>query len=176
MRGYRKRPGTQGFSVPLVGAFLFFIISLFLFASYKNSACQQAKKEIYSLYTANRAFDLDEVYQDGLTAIYAKEYGKTATEAGCEALEQTGLPYVLLLSQFSAPVERVYVTNCQLSETGREKKARTYDYTVSVRFCLEKAMRCWHREDDGLSWNCGDEEKGMVPLAAGWCDAGGVKE
>ena len=40
MRGYRKRPGTQGFSVPLVGAFLFFIISLFLFASYKNSACQ----------------------------------------------------------------------------------------------------------------------------------------
>ena len=90
MRGYRKRPGTQGFSVPLVGAFLFFIISLFLFASYKNSACQQAKKEIYSLYTANRAFDLDEVYQDGLTAIYAKEYGKTATAAGCEALEQTG--------------------------------------------------------------------------------------
>lgn len=46
MRGYRKRPGTQGFSVPLVGAFLFFIISLFLFASYKNNApCQQAKKE-----------------------------------------------------------------------------------------------------------------------------------
>ena len=86
MRGYRKRPGTQGFSVPLVGASLFFIISLFLFASYKNSAYQQAKKEIYSLYTANRAFDLDEVYQDGLTAIYAKEYGKTATEAGCEAL------------------------------------------------------------------------------------------
>ena len=83
MRGYRKRPGTQGFSVPLVGASLFFIISLFLFASYKNSAYQQAKKEIYSLYTANRAFDLDEVYQDGLTAIYAKEYGKTATEAGC---------------------------------------------------------------------------------------------
>ena len=81
MRGYRKRPGTQGFSVPLVGASLFFIISLFLFASYKNSAYQQAKKEIYSLYTANRAFDLDEVYQDGLTAIYAKEYGKTATEA-----------------------------------------------------------------------------------------------
>ena len=75
MRGYRKRPGTQGFSVPLVGASLFFIISLFLFASYKNSAYQQAKKEIYSLYTANRAFDLDEVYQDGLTAIYAKEYG-----------------------------------------------------------------------------------------------------
>ena len=35
-------------------------------------------------------------------------------------------------------MERVYVTNCQLSETGREKKARTYDYTVSVRFCLEK--------------------------------------
>ena len=138
MRGYRKRPGTQGFSVPLVGASLFFIISLFLFVSYKNSAYQQAKKEIYSLYTATRAFDLDEVYQDGLTAIYAKEYGKTATEAGCEALEQTGLPYVLLLSQFSAPVERVYVTNCQLSETGREKKARTYDYTVSVRFCLEK--------------------------------------
>ena len=66
MRGYRKRPGTQGFSVPLVGASLFFIISLFLFASYKNSAYQQAKKEIYSLYTANRAFDLDEVYQDGL--------------------------------------------------------------------------------------------------------------
>ena len=81
MRGYRKRPGTQGFSVPLVGASLFFIISLFLFVSYKNSAYQQAKKEIYSLYTANRAFDLDEVYQDGLTAIYAKEYGKTATEA-----------------------------------------------------------------------------------------------
>mgnify|MGYP001783299746 FL=1 len=79
MRGYRKRPGTQGFSVPLVCASLFFIISLFLFASYKNSAYQQAKKEIYSLYTANRAFDLDEVYQDGLTAIYAKEYGKTAT-------------------------------------------------------------------------------------------------
>lgn len=77
MRGYRKRPGTQGFSVPLVGASLFFIISLFLFASYKNSAYQQAKKEIYSFYTANRAFDLDEVYQDGLTAIYAKEYGKT---------------------------------------------------------------------------------------------------
>ena len=50
MRGYRKRPGTQGFSVPLVGASLFFIISLFLFASYKNSAYQQAKKEIYSLY------------------------------------------------------------------------------------------------------------------------------
>ena len=49
MRGYRKRPGTQGFSVPLVGASLFFIISLFLFASYKNSAYQQAKKEIYSL-------------------------------------------------------------------------------------------------------------------------------
>ena len=45
MRGYRKRPGTQGFSVPLVGASLFFIISLFLFASYKNSAYQQAKKE-----------------------------------------------------------------------------------------------------------------------------------
>ena len=67
MRGYRKRPGTQGFSVPLVCASLFFIISLFLFASYKNSAYQQAKKEIYSLYTANRAFDLDEVYQDGLT-------------------------------------------------------------------------------------------------------------
>ena len=101
---------------------LFFIISLFLFASYKNSAYQQAKKEIYSLYTANRAFDLDEVYQDGLTAIYAKEYGKTATEAGCEALEQTGLPYVLLLSQFSAPVERVYVTN-QLSETGGRRGA-----------------------------------------------------
>ena len=58
MRGYRKRPGTQGFSVPLVGASLFFIISLFLFASYKNSAYQQAKKEIYSLYTANR-FRLD---------------------------------------------------------------------------------------------------------------------
>ena len=128
MRGYRKRPGTQGFSVPLVGASLFFIISLFLFASYKNSAYQQAKKEIYSLYTANRAFDLDEVYQDGLTAIYAKEYGKTATEAGCEALEQTGLPYVLLLSQFSAPVER-----------GR----------MTTRFrCVsawKKAMRCWHR-------------------------------
>ena len=47
MRGYRKRPGTQGFSVPLVGASLFFIISLFLFVSYKNSAYQQAKKEIY---------------------------------------------------------------------------------------------------------------------------------
>ena len=43
MRGYRKRPGTQGFSVPLVCASLFFIISLFLFASYKNSAYQQAK-------------------------------------------------------------------------------------------------------------------------------------
>ena len=141
MRGYRKRPGTQGFSVSLVGASLFFIISLFLFASYKNSAYQQAKKEIYSLYTANRAFDLDEVYQDGLTAIYAKEYGKTATEAGCEALEQTGLPYVLLLSQFSAPVERVYVTNCQLSETGRGR--------MTTRFrCVsawKKAMRCWHR-------------------------------
>ena len=90
MRGYRKRPGTQGFSVPLVGASLFFIISLFLFASYKNSAYQQAKKEIYSLYTANRAFDLDEVYQDGLTAIYAKEYGKTATEAGCEGAGADG--------------------------------------------------------------------------------------
>ena len=139
MRGYRKRPGTQGFSVPLVGASLFFIISLFLFASYKNSAYQQAKKEIYSLYTANRAFDLDEVYQDGLTAIYAKEYGKTATEAGCEALEQTGLPYVLLLSQFSAPVERVYVTNC-----GRRRRGR-----MTTRFrCVsawKKAMRCWHR-------------------------------
>ena len=156
MRGYRKRPGTQGFSVPLVGASLFFIISLFLFASYKNSAYQQAKKEIYSLYTANRAFDLDEVYQDGLTAIYAKEYGKTATEAGCEALEQTGLPYVLLLSQFSAPVERVYVTNCQLSETGRDKKARTFPHDqiriagrMTTRFrCVsawKKAMRCWHR-------------------------------
>ena len=46
MRGYRKRPGTQGFSVPLVCASLFFIISLFLFASYKNSAYQQAKKKI----------------------------------------------------------------------------------------------------------------------------------
>ncbi|MFR2173661.1 MAG: hypothetical protein ACLS5Z_09955 [Clostridium fessum] len=101
MRGYRKRPGTQGFSVPLVGASLFFIISLFLFASYKNSAYQQAKKEIYSLYTANRAFDLDEVYQDGLTAIYAKEYGKTATGlyAGAGA---DGASVCPLLSQFSA--------------------------------------------------------------------------
>ena len=138
MRGHRKRPGTRGFSVPLVGAALFFIISMVLFASYKNSAYQQAKREIHSLYTANRAFDLDAVYQDGLTAIYAKEYGKTATEAGTEALEQTGLPYVLLLSQFSAPVERVYVTGLQLTETGREKKARTYEYSASVRFCLEK--------------------------------------
>lgn len=145
MRGYRKRPGTQGFSVPLVGASLFFIISLFLFASYKNSAYQQAKKEIYSLYTANRALDLDEVYQDGLTAIYAKEYGKTATEAGCEALEQTGLPYVLLLSQFSAPVERVYVTNCQLSETGREKRRGRMTTRFRCVSAWKKVMRCWHR-------------------------------
>ena len=142
MRGHRKRLGTQGFSVPLVGAALFFIISLLLFASYKNSAYQQAKKEIYSLYTANRAFDLDEVYQDGLTAIYAKEYGKTATEAGCEALEQTGLPYVLLLSQFSAPVERVYVTNCQLSGRRRRERMTTRFRCV---FAWKKAMRCWHR-------------------------------
>ena len=138
MRGYRKRPGTQGFSVPLVCVLPSFYHSLFLFASYKTAPISRRKRKSIRFYTANRAFDLDEVYQDGLTAIYAKEYGKTATEAGCEALEQTGLPYVLLLSQFSAPVERVYVTNCQLSETGREKKARTYDYTVSVRFCLEK--------------------------------------
>ena len=115
MRGYRKRPGTQGFSVPLVGASLFFIISLFLFASYKNSAYQQAKKEIYSLYTANRAFDLDEVYQDGLTAIYAKEYGKTATEAGCEALEQTGLPYVLLFGVKSNVVAGIVVSHLAVS-------------------------------------------------------------
>lgn len=80
MRGYRKRPGTQGFSVPLVGAFLFFIISLFCLLLIKT-APSAGEKGNYSLYTANRAFDLDEVYQDGLTAIYAKEYGKTATEA-----------------------------------------------------------------------------------------------
>lgn len=104
----------------------------------KTAPISRRKRKSIRFIRRTRAFDLDEVYQDGLTAIYAKEYGKTATEAGCEALEQTGLPYVLLLSQFSAPVERVYVTNCQLSETGREKKARTYDYTVSVRFCLEK--------------------------------------
>lgn len=45
MRGYRKKTGDTRFSVPLVGASLFFIISLFLFASYKNSAYQQAKRK-----------------------------------------------------------------------------------------------------------------------------------
>lgn len=51
MRGYRKRPGTQGFSVPLVGASLFFIISLFLFASYKNSALSAGEKgNLFALY------------------------------------------------------------------------------------------------------------------------------
>ena len=47
MRGYRKRPGTQGFSVPLVGASLFFIISLFLFASYMQGS------QVLYLYLCN---------------------------------------------------------------------------------------------------------------------------
>ncbi len=150
MRGYRKRSwfNLREISVPLIGAFLFLIISVILFISFKSSPYRQAEKEIYTLYTANRNFDLDKVYEDGLPSIYAKEYGKTATKEGVEALGRTGLPYVLLLSQFSAPVERVYVTKCQLSEMNRDKRSRTYEYKVSVRFCLQKGAEALAPEEN----------------------------
>lgn len=140
MRGYRKRTqvSLRDVSVPLIGAVLFLVFSIILFASYKSSPYQQAKKEVYSLYTANRAFDTEKIYDEGLPSIYARKYGKTATANGVESLGRTGLPYVLLFSQFSSPVERVYVTKSQLTETENEKKTRTYEYAVSVRFCLEK--------------------------------------
>ena len=57
--------------------FPLFIISLFLFASYKNIRLSaQAKKKSIKPIRPEPGVDLDEVYQDGLTAIYAKEYGR----------------------------------------------------------------------------------------------------
>ncbi len=150
MRGYRKRPlmCLRDISVPLIGAALFFALSIVLLISYKGSAYQQAKNEVYALYTANRAFDLDRLYEEKIPAVYAKEYGKTLTEFGVEALSQTGLPYVLLLSQFSIPVERTYVTKFQMTETARDSKSRTFEYTVSVRFCLEKGAEAVAPEEN----------------------------
>ena len=50
MRGYRKDRGHKDFRF-LLWVLPFFIISLFLFASYKNSAYQQAKKgNLFALY------------------------------------------------------------------------------------------------------------------------------
>ena len=150
MRGYRKRPwmNLRNISIPLIGAVLFLTFSIILLISYKSSSFKQAKKEVYSLYTANRSFDWKKVEDDGLPAIYAKEYGKTATENGVEALKKNGLPYILLLAQFSAPVERVYVTKCELTETEHGKKTCTYEYTVSVRFCLEKGIAALAPEEN----------------------------
>lgn len=152
-------------SLPVLCAGLFLALSVFAWTQDQASPERQARKRVEKIYTVNRMQDLTALYEKGLPALYEENYESGFTEAGNRALSATGLPYVLLFREFSAPVERTCVTELELEElplagqsagepeslagqsagepeSGKAegKKTVCYTYRARVDFHLEKGL------------------------------------
>lgn len=145
----RKRAAADAPSLSILCAGLFLALSVFAWIQDQASPERQARKMVKEIYTVNRMQDLTSLYEKGLPALYEEEYAARSTEAGNQALSATGLPYVLLFREFSAPVERTCVVDVELREleTGEPglveqeaEQAVHYAYHAQVDFHLEKGL------------------------------------
>lgn len=147
--------------LPVLLAACFLLFSCILFAGDKFSAKKQAEDWVKELYTVNRQLDWDDWISEEPQVLYDKKFGNRVTDAGMEALLSHGLPYVILLQENGAPVERSHVTEITVKEvwedgseadagssqespeesvTGASEKQKSFRYEVSLDVTLEKGI------------------------------------
>lgn len=146
-------------SRPVILAACFLLAACLLFASDRRSAKKQAEAWVEELYTVNRQLDWNDWISQKPQVLYQKRFGNRVTEQGNDVLLSYGLPYVILLQENGAPVERSHVTELRVEEvleeaagtapteesgTESEKKSldekKSFRYEVLLDVTLEKGI------------------------------------
>lgn len=126
-------------AVLLAGCFLLF--ACLMFARENLSAKRQAENWVEALYTVSRQLDMEDWLTLERPELYEERFGSRMNERGAEALQQCGLPYVILLQDHGAPVERSHVTEILLNETADAgKRKRHFHYEVHINVTMEKGI------------------------------------
>lgn len=107
-------------SRPVILAACFLLAACLLFASDRRSAKKQAEDWVEDLYTVNRQLDWNDWISQKPQVLYQKRFGNRVTERGNDVLLSYGLPYVILLQENGAPVERSHVTELRVEEVLEE--------------------------------------------------------
>lgn len=104
----------SSYSLPVLLAACFLLVSCLLFLTDRISAKHQAEGWLRELYTVSRQHDLADWYETERAALYESRFGARMTDSGKEALLTCCLPYVLLTQP--GQVERSYVKQLELEE------------------------------------------------------------